>query len=161
MTPFATVTIDTGSQTISAVQDLLEVSLPTDLIAEVTNIEFTQSSDYGDSQAEGLRLQLKRGAGTTSGSGGGSATVSAHQTGQGAHGLTAERNNTTQAVVGGGSLDTLFDKGFNIQVGCFYLPPPEQRFWFSPGEEIYVSLPAAPSDAITGSCQMVLNLYGG
>jgi hypothetical protein len=114
-----------------------------------------QSSDYGDAAAEGLSVQIKRATGSyTSGSGGSSVTPTKN-TNDPAAAATADVMNTTQALVGSGTLTTLRAEPFNVQAGYQYLPPPEQRKTFLPSEACIVSV-SAPADAVTISGTAVI-----
>lgn len=146
---------------VTALQDLFEISTPTDVVTVIHEIHVTQSSDAGDAQSEQLRFQILRGIGSTSGSGGTTETPQKQETGFGASGATVEVNNTTQAVTGGGSLTALFEECANIHVGWHYVPVPEARFAFSPGEEILIALPAAPGDSLTMSGLVMYEELGG
>jgi len=118
-------------------------------------IGLSQSSDYGDAQAEGLSVLIKKATGSyTSGSGGGTATPAKHSTNDAAAGPTAETNNTSQAAGGSGTLTTIRAEAFNEQAGYQYLPTPEQRILFLAAEALVVSI-TAPADAITLSGYVV------
>jgi hypothetical protein len=134
---------------VSAAVDVFEVLAATGKPFILHELVLAQSSDYGDAQAEGLIVDLKRATGSyTSGSGGSTATPAKHLTNDAAAGPTAETNNTTQAAAGSGALTTLRTEAFNVQAGYQYLPTPEQRITFLPAEALVVSL-SAPADAIS------------
>lgn len=138
----------TGTAVTAAVDayEYLAASGKPFIVHEVT---LSQISDYGDAAAEGLGVLLKRATGSyTSGSGGSTATPAKHATNDAAAGTTAELCNTTQASAGSGALTTFRSEGFNVQAGFQYLPTPEQRLPFLPGEALVVSL-TAPADSIT------------
>jgi hypothetical protein len=133
---------------VTAAQDLFEVLAAAGKPFVLHEVVVAQSSDYGDAQAEGLSILIKRGISNTSGSGGTTVTPAKHATNDTAAGPTAEVNNTTQAVAGGGSLTTLRADVFNVQGGYQYLPTPESRILFLAGEMCVVSIPA-PADSLT------------
>lgn len=144
---------------ISLAQDLFEVLAAAGKPFVLREVVFAQSSDYGDAAAEGLSILIKRAAGTyTSGSGGTTVTPAKHLTNDAAAGPTAEVNNTTQAAAGTGTLTTIRAEAFNVQAGYQYLPPPEDRPLFLPGEACVVSI-TAPVDAITGSGTLVIEEF--
>lgn len=120
-----------------------------------------QTSDYGDAQAEGLLATFKRATGSfTSGSGGSSVTTFGKaNTSDTAGGMTAEIFNTTQASAGSGALTTFRIEPFNIQSGLQYLPIPEDRYEFMPGEALVISLPA-PADSLTWAGTVVIEELG-
>lgn len=149
------VTFDNVS--VSTAVDLFEVVAGTGKPFVVHRITIAQASDYGDSQAEGLRILIRRAtSGYTSGSGGSTPTVGKALTNDAAHGLSVECCNTTVAVVGTGTLTTLYADAYNVQAGYDYFPTPETRFMFLPGEALIVNLPAAPADALSMSGTVVL-----
>jgi hypothetical protein len=143
---------DTGYQTVSAVQDLLEIKLGAAQAGFLLQAKVMQSSDEAATEAEELQINVKRASGSfTSGSGGGSATIVKGQTGDPAHGLaTIERNNTTQAVIGTGGLDVIEPGVFNVLAGEWeFLATPELALAVGPSEAIVLSLDEAPADALT------------
>lgn len=140
---------------VSAAVDCFEVLAATAKAFVLHEVVLAQSSDYGDAQAEGLSVLIKRATGSyTSGSGGSTATPAKHLTNDAAAGPTAETNNTTQASAGSGALTTVRTEAFNVQAGYQYLPPPEQRLTFLAAEAVVVSI-TAPADAITLSGSLV------
>lgn len=150
---------------VSAAIDLYEVTAGTGKPFRLVELVIGQSSDYGDAQAEGLAVQIKRAStGFTSGSGGSSATPVPHRSGSNAFSGVAETCNTTQAIAGGGTLTTLRAEAFNVQGGYQYLQPePEDdqgndermAYLFAPGETCIVSM-TLPADAITVSATAVI-----
>lgn len=145
---------------ISAIQDLFELTPADDKPIEIVGIELSQTgnSDVGDAQEEILKLQIIRGF-TTSGSGGSAPTPQPIKRSSAAAGFTAEVNNTTVATTG--TTSTLHETGWNIRAG--YLN------WYPEGCEpeasqanttIVVRLPTAPADAITISGTLWVREYG-
>ena len=151
---------NTGEQTVSATQDLVEMQVPNDATVKVRRVQITQSSDAGDSESEQLNATLKRCIGSTSGSVGAALTPAKKQSGDAASGCTCERNNTTVAVAGGGSLDDIMDEDFNVMAGLSLVFPPGEEIVLSPGEEFYVNI-SAPADALTLSCSVEFVEEGG
>ena len=140
---------------VSAAVDVFEVLAASGKPFVLHEVVIAQSSDYGDAQAEGLSVLIKRATGSyTSGSGGSTATPAKHLTNDAAAGPTVETNNTTQASAGTGALTTIRAEAFNVQSGYQYLPPPEQRILFGASEACVVSI-TAPVDAITLSGTVV------
>jgi hypothetical protein len=142
---------------ITAVQDLFELVVPAGYRLHLHEIIYGQLSDVGDAAMELLAVTIKRGIGNTSGSGGSTATPAKVRTNQDASGITAEINNTTQAVAGSGSLTTLPADVANIHHGYKYKPAPEERFVFAAGEAVIVSL-SAPADSLTSYGTLVFSL---
>lgn len=145
------------NQSVSAAVDLFEILAGTNKPFIVHRVTISQSSDYGDSQAEGLRILIRRAtSGYTSGAGGVTPTVGKAATNDASHGMTVEACNTTAAVAGTGSLTTLVADAFNVQAGFDWFPTPEIRPLILPGEALIVNLPAAPSDALSMSGTVVV-----
>src|SRR5262245_8410245 len=113
------IVLDTGYQTVSAAQDLLEIKLASTQAGFVLRAKVMQSSEESSTEAEELQINLKRASGSfTSGSGGGTATVVKGQTGDPSHGLsTIERNNTSQAAAGSGALEVYEPGVLNVLAG--------------------------------------------
>lgn len=146
--PFLTTATDAGTA-IAGARDLFEILAASGKPFYLHEIVIGQTSDYGDAAAEAVAIAIKRAtSGYTSGTGGTTQTPRPHYTNDAAAGATAEIANTTQALAGGGSLNTLRIETFNVQAGYQYLPTPEQRVLFLPGEACVVSI-TTPADAIT------------
>lgn len=140
---------------VSAAQDLFEVVAPADATVKIHSVTITQSSDAGDAQAEMLPILLHRG--TATGTGGTTVTPSPSSEGDTAFGGVVEANNTTQSVEG----TFLPAEAFNVQIGFFYLPPPEDRIEVSPSQLFIVELQSAPADALTMSGWVKFEEIGG
>lgn len=148
-----------SAQSVSAAVDAFEVLAATGKPFVLHSIVLGQSSDFGDAQAEGLGVLIKRATGSyTSGSGGSTVTPVKHLTNDASPGPTAEYCNTTQAAAGSGALTTIVSDVWNIQGGYQYLPTPEQRIMFLPTEAVVVSI-TAPADAITLSGTLVFEEF--
>lgn len=134
---------------VSAAQDVFEILAASGKPFYLHEIVLSQTSDYGDAQAEGEQIAIKRATGSyTSGSGGSTGTLQKHLTNDASAGPTPEFNNTTQASAGTGALTTIRTDSFNVQAGYQYLPTPETRILFLPAEAVVVSI-SAPADALT------------
>jgi hypothetical protein len=145
------------NQSVSAAVDLFEILAGTGKPFVVHRVTISQSSDYGDSQAEGLRILIRRAtSGYTSGSGGTTPTVGKASVNDSNHGMTVEACNTTAAVAGTGSLTTLVADAFNVQAGFDWFPTPEMRPLLLPGEALIVNLPTTPTDALSMSGTVVV-----
>lgn len=152
MRPGRIVICDTGWQTVAAVQDLLEIKLGTAQAGYVLQAKVMQSSIEGVTAIAKDKVSVKRATGSfTSGSGGGTATIVKGQSGDASHGLaTTERNNTTQAVVGTGTLDELDPDVINESGGVLELTYiPELAPPIGPSEAVLLSLEEAPSASCT------------
>jgi hypothetical protein len=146
--------VTTGFQTVSAVQDLIEIVAPADAVVLIHEVHISQSSDGASADSEMLQTTVVRGF-TVSGSGGGSATVTPLETGQPAAGGTYERNNTTQATTSG---VTVFASAFNVLNGFVHIFDPPVAV--SPSQRCVITL-SAPADALTLSANALIDELGG
>ncbi len=106
---------------VSAAQDLFEISPADDKPISIVGLELGQSSDAGDVNDELLQLSIIRGF-TASGSGGSAPTPAPLEPNDTAAGFTAEVNNTSQANTG--TTATLWTTCFNIRAGYLNWWPP-------------------------------------
>lgn len=141
-----TVTVDAVS--VSAAQDVFEITGASNKLLLIHEIKISQSSDAGDAQSEQLKVIFKRFTSSyTSGSGGSAPTPRPLEPSNAAASFTAEINNTTQAT-GGTSVNLLADSFNVIGPGFHYLPIPESRIVIAPSSALIVAI-TAPADAIT------------
>ena len=140
---------------VTVAQDLFEVVGPADATVTIHSVTITQSTDAGDAQAEMLPILIHRG--TATGTGGTTVVPSPLQVGGAAFGGVVEANNTTQSVEG----TFLHAEAFNVQIGFYYLPPPEDRPVLSPSALFIVELQAAPDDSITMNGTVIFEEIGG
>jgi hypothetical protein len=140
---------------VTAAQDLWEIVAPADAIVVIHEVHIGQDSDAGDAEAEMLDILIHRG--TATGSGGTVVTPNPIEVGSPAFGGTVEANNTT------GSVETapLRAEAWNIQIGYYYIPPPEQRIVISPSGLFIVELQNAPNDSLTMYGTIVFEEIGG
>lgn len=158
------VTFDTGWQSVSAVQDLFELKLAATQAGFLHSCRIMQSTEEAASEAEQLKISVKRATGSfTSGSGGGTAAVVKGQSGDPAHGLsTIERNNTTQASAGSGTLEEIDSGSFAVLSGEWERTyTPELRKPIGPSEAVLLSLEETPADAITMRAYIDLEITHG
>lgn len=146
------------SVAVTAQQDLMAFTAPSDAIAIIHSVELTQSTDVGDAAAEGLSILHKRGA-TVAGSGGGTMTPSPLEFGFAAAGGVARINDTTPA--GTGTIVTLRASNWIIQQPYLWLPTPELRHVLSPSQRYVVGLATTPADSVTISGEMIVEEIGG
>ena len=145
-------TVQFDNVSVSAAQDFFEVISTASQVIRVLSAFIGQSgtADFGDAQAEGLRILIKRASGSyTTGSGGTTATPAPHDFVSPAFGGTVRANSTTAAVVGTGALTTISAETFNVQAGWYYTPTPEEWIELNPSQAIIFNLPVAPSDALS------------
>lgn len=140
--------------------DFFELQNPADTVLAIHEIVITQTTEVQDAEEEMLLVNLNRNSGaTTSGSGGSTATPRPHHTGDAASGVTVETNNTTK--ISGGTQVTIRAESFNVRVGYYYHPAPEDRIYISPDEEFTVELATTPADSVTFNGLIVFEELGG
>lgn len=132
---------------VTAVQDLLTLTNAATTAIRMVRAEINQSGtlDYGDAQAEGIRVNWTRYA--TAGSGGSAVTPAKLATGDPASGVTAARNNTTQ----GGTATIILGTTWNVQAGWLWVPTPSEQIWVAPSAIIALALPTIPNDSLNMS----------
>jgi len=133
---------------VSAAQDLFEISPASNKPIEIIGIELGQSSDAGDAQDELLQISFIRGH-ATSGSGGSSPTPQPLEPNEAAAGFTAETNNTTVASTG--TAVTLQTGCWNVRAGYINWFPEGCRPAATSSSSSLVVRQTAPADAITMS----------
>lgn len=151
-------TVSFENVSVSAAQDLFMIAPATDKPCVLHALQLSNvggTADAGDAQEELLRLQIIRGLATV-GSGGTSATASTYVSptapGDPAHSFTARVNDTTVAVVGGGSTVNLFADGWNVRMGYQMIWAPETRPGCTASQtRLVVRLVGAPADAVSMS----------
>lgn len=145
--------LTTGEQSVSAAQDLLEITAGTRcFVVHKVLISVDEATAI-----ERLLVTIKRAtSGFTSGSGGGSATETKGNTSDTASGLTSERNNTTQAVAGGGSLETITQFHLNTFMPFEWYPPPDAPMPIMQGSQAFIVSIEAPGAAENICCTAVV-----
>lgn len=145
--------------------EVFRYEAPTTGIAKIKEIVcgITGTADFGDAQAEGLDIQFRLGVGSTAGSGGSTPTLNKHEKGDDTAEGSLRASDTTVSTAGGGSLTTIRDEPFNLQVGFRYQPPEGLEYVLSPGDELCVVIPVGPSDELTTSfyASIVVEEIGG
>lgn len=134
---------------VTAQQDFFEILAGTGKPVVILAIEIEQTTEVGDAQEEGLSLLLKRGVGSTSGSGGSAPTPIPLNVDATASGTTVEANNTTKMTAG--TITTLAAWAWNVRIPFNKIFVPECRPTVKPGDRITLELATTPADAITVS----------
>ena len=131
--------------------DLVEIVPAAGRIVVVHGWEIAQTTELGDAAEEALTLLAKRGSsGSTSGTGGATATPTPLETNAGAASSVVETMNTTAAVAGGGTLVTIMATAFNVRASPVqWVFTPEMRPVIGPAERFVLALNDAPTDSIT------------
>lgn len=143
---------------VSAAQDVFELTTTADTRVLVREIRIGQYSDAADAQAEMLSVQVIRGY-TTSGSGGAAVTPVNMSSVSGALSAASavERNNTTLAQDGTGAV--LLADAFNVMGGWRYYPCPDERIQVGVSQRLVVRI-TAPADALTMNGTIVFEEVG-
>lgn len=138
---------------VTAVQDLFEITAPTDGIVVIKRWTLSQTTESGDAAEEMLQITCNRGTAlTTSGSGGATVTPAAVDIGDPAFGGVVERNNTTIMAVGTGALTTDMEVyAWNVRVPFEKVYDELSRPVIGPGNRWTLELETAPIDSITMS----------
>lgn len=147
---------------VTAVQDLFEITSPTDGVTVVHEWGLFQTTELGDLAEEQLLITTNRGTNlTTSGSGGATVTPPPISVGDPAYGGSVERNNTTIMAVGTGALTELEVFAWNIRVPFQKIYTPETRPIISPGFRWTLELESVPADSITMHGYVTFEEIGG
>jgi hypothetical protein len=141
------VAVDEG-QSISVGMDIMAILPVSGHDVIIRSVKWTQSSDYGDAQAEGIRFSQVRGN-TTVGSGGSTNTPAPLIPGQNAFGGTVRVRDTTGAS--SGTAVNIEGEGVNVQSGYRDLPVPEELAQVAAGTWWCLRLLASPVDALVGT----------
>lgn len=139
----------TRDVTVSAAQDLIEITAPATAAILVEMFRISQNTEVGDAQEEQLEYRVVRGVGATSGSGGSTPTAQpVNDVGEAAFAGTIESNNTTKMTAGGGSLEELDHGSWNVRQEKEILPPNGYGWVIGPSQKLTFELVAAPGDAV-------------
>lgn len=142
---------------VSAAQDLFELSAPSSAVVVVHGVSVTQDASETSEQ---LPFTIKRIPSPTSGSGGAAVTPrELGGVGDAAAASTVEANNTSRAT-SGGTIETMRRRGENILSGVHWLFTPEERIVVPPSGMIVVGLEAAPGAALTMSGELIFEEIG-
>lgn len=132
---------------VTAQQDIFELAAPSSKAVIIHEVRLSQSSDVKDTEEEILPILLRRGVGSTTGSGGSTPTVIKLQTGDGTAGVVAKANNTTRMSTG--TITTMVATTWNVRTEFLYLPTPECRPVLAPSERFTAELSGTPADSLT------------
>lgn len=137
-------TFSTGLRAVTAAVDLLEITAAATKALRILRVTVSQSSDYGDSNAEGLQVQLARAA--TTGSTGTPTTVTGrpHSPGDAAFAGSAKFGNDVDA----GTQTPIVDEAWNAQAGFQWAPANDQYIEVAPSGIFVVHLSKIPADSL-------------
>lgn len=144
---------------VSAQQDFFEILSPSDAVVLVHQVKISQGSDVGDAAEEGLNILVKRGVGSTTGSGGSTPALVPTESGFAAAGSVVKANNTTKMT--SGTITTLDGEQWLIRSPYLLLPTPECRLVLSPSQRLTVELATTPADALTVNGTLYFEEIGG
>lgn len=138
--------------TISAAQDLFEVSPASNKPVKLISAVVTVDSDETNQQ---LKCTVQRRTGSpTSGSGGSTPTAYKVASADASAGFSVEANNTTRAS--GGTQEVLHAEGWPSQGGWAYKPIPEEQPVFIDTELLIIGFEVAPTAGIAMSGSLVV-----
>lgn len=143
-----TYSVQFNAVSVSAAQDLFEITPADDKPVRILGLVLGQYSDVGDAASENLNVKISRGWGT-SGSGGTAPTPAPLDAVDTAAGFTAEVNNTTVASTG--TEVVLFSDVWNTQAGYQVWFPEGAQPQCSQGQTMLTVRITAPADAITAN----------
>lgn len=152
-------TVEFDAVAVTAQQDLIALASASTTVLELLGIVLSQNTEFGDAQEEELLLYIKRGVGSTVGSGGSSQTPAKLETGAAAAAFTARKNDTTKMTAG--TITVLHPDSWNVRTQWIFEPTPERRIFLSPSERLTLELATTPADSITMNCVMYVGQYGG
>ena len=128
--------------------DLIQITSHTNRVTRIAAIHVEQHTDYGDAQAEGIRLQLARF--TTAGGLGAAITPTPLSPADGAFGGTVLGGTEAVALTAAGTLTVVIEGGMNVQAGWHWTPPPGYEWEITGAGKMVlkIKLPATFADAI-------------
>lgn len=128
--------------------DLIQITSHTNRVTLVTAIHVEQHTDYGDAQAEGIRLQFARF--TTGGGGGAAITPPPNNPNDTAYGGTVLGGTEAAALTAAATLTVLAEGGMNVQAGWHWTPPAPNAWEITGAGKavLKIKLPAAFADAM-------------
>jgi hypothetical protein len=141
---------------VTAAQDFFDIAPADDKPVVLHGCWLSQSTEVGDAQEEFLRIKIIRGFATV-GSGVGTFTPVPLNSIDAAAGFTCRINDTTPAVVGGGTTDLLWAESFNERSGWIWLPTPDmQPICTQVQTRIVVTMLSTPADSVTMNGTLVV-----
>lgn len=144
---------------VTVAQDLFMIAPADDKPCFIHACYVSQSTEVGDAQEEFLRIKIIRGFATV-GSGGTAPTPVPNNPIDTAAGFTARVNDTTPAVVGGGTTDLLWAEAFNERSGWQYLPTPEMRPMVTQVQtRLVVTMLSTPADSVTMNGTLIVEEF--
>lgn len=136
---------------VTAQQDLFDVAPATNKSIIIHELVLTQTTEVAEAQEEWLHIRFVRGFATV-GSGGATNTPAPISGADTAFGGTVRINDTTKAVVGGGTTDVVRSDAFQVRSGYYYLPTPETRIIVTAANtRLVIQLNTTPADSVTMS----------
>lgn len=114
-------------------------------------LDIGQTTELGDAAEEQVDWYIKRGTGSyTSGSGGNTSVArNPVDPGDASATFTAETLNTTQILVGSGTLTTVFNSTFNLRAGLQVFWTPETAPMIGASSALAIGMTGNPADSVT------------
>lgn len=146
---------------VTAQQDFFELTGAANKVLKIHRFKFTQSTEVGDAQEEGLHLTEMLGVGSvTAGSGGSTVTPTKQDEGDPAATFTCKGNNTTKMLVGSGTLTQKGTHDWNVRAPYDYAYLPDERPVLAGAVKYALRLMTTPADSITISGEVVVEEIG-
>ncbi len=144
---------------VAAPQDLFDILGDTDSAVLIHEIHFGQDTDVKDAEEELLSILIKRGVGSTVGSGGTTPPMEPRLDGDAAAGSVVRANDTT--IMSVGTIETLYALVWNVRVPLEKIWTPETRPMVSPGDRMTFELESTPADTFDMRGTLVFEEIGG
>ena len=125
---------------------------------KVRAVHVEQSSDYGDAQAEGIRLQLLKATGTSAG--GTAITPTPDSASYAAMGGQARGGTAGSALSGATPGVVIAEGGWNVQAGWHFTPPQGSEPEIAPGELVMLRMVTDAGDALDVEVLAEVELVG-
>lgn len=139
-----------GPTAVTTAVDIAEVLAQTDVPVRIHGWHLGQNTELGDAAEEILNIKTIRGVGTVTSGSGGAAGVETPVDDLDAAAVTiVEVLNTTQMLVGTGTLEPLEDFYWNVRVPWDFYYTPETRPRVNPDDRWVLELSDVPADSIT------------
>lgn len=144
--------------TVSAAQDLFQLTASTSAAVEVLEVHVSQQTEFGDAAEEMLNIQVRSGS-TTSGSGGSTPSMVKLSVGDASAGSSVQANNTTKANTTSNVIHGSY--WWNLRMPFDLIYTPETTVVLAPARRLTVELVGAPVDAVDMSGFIVFKEIGG
>lgn len=145
--------LTTAATTVTNVRDIFQID-PTAGIIVLHSVSISQTSDFGDAEAEGLEIAISRVTDAVTDD----VNAVPLDSGDAAESANLAVNETTQL---GTAQEFFHRESWNILTPFVFLPAPESRPVVAVGETLVIALEDAPADAIDYLATVVFEQIGG